>query len=418
MNLRTMSSRLLLLSLAACAPAASTQQVVTTPGASATPPQALPPVVASAAAPAGSVSAASVAAPEVTTELAPCGSGAPCKEGPSYFAAIDLGTKGIKAFLFKLVQTDDGIYGQPVFHDDAITTLASAATSNRFTTQSISDAADAVTKLVKEMKDFAARQELDPAYYIVGSSGISAFANRDELKAAVDRASGRHMQFIDAATEGREGLLSAGQTSSLASMLHVDIGSGNTKIGCMVDGVYNAVDIPFGTVTLTQAVPTPGPFVAGLKAFMKDKIEPLYTAAERKAPCLEGRTFIYFIGGTPWAAATFTHPEDTYCRYVRITTHDLDDFKARLEKGTWRQAAPANLRQECAAEQGDTDPATDRQKVQDRFAQDNLIAGVSLMRLVLARGNPNATAIFFRNGNYIYGYALEHYKDIRYFVKK
>jgi hypothetical protein len=417
MNLRTMSSCALLLALAACA--AGTGEHAADPHAAAAPPAP----AASSAAPVASVSpappaSASPPAPEPPAPPTPpgCAPGTACSDAsaPSHFAAIDLGTKGIKAFLFKLVQVEGGVYGEPVFHADAVTTLASGAKDNHFADSSITDAASAVAKLVAEMKDYATAHGLSPAYYVVGSSGVAAFANHDALKAAVDRASGLSLQFIDATAEGREGLLSSVPPSRMGVGLHVDIGSGNTKIGCMVDGAYSSVEIPFGTVTLTQAVPANGDFVTKLHEFMKTTVEPEYTAAERKSPCLEGRTYIYFIGGSPWAATTFVHPEQTYCKFVPFTAHELADFSVHLEKGTWRQPPPPHLAQQCAAEGDEPDPLKARQNVQDRFAQDNLTAGVSLMRLVLGRGNPNATALFARSGNYIYGYALEHYKDIRY----
>jgi hypothetical protein len=53
----------------------------------------------------------------------------------------------------------------------------------------------------------------------------------------------------------------------------------------------------------------------------------------------------------------------------------------------------------------------DRADVQNVFVREDLLSGVSIMRAILNSSNPSAKIRFVRGGNYIYGYALEKFKN-------
>jgi hypothetical protein len=53
----------------------------------------------------------------------------------------------------------------------------------------------------------------------------------------------------------------------------------------------------------------------------------------------------------------------------------------------------------------------DRKKVMDTFSREDLMAGVSILRTIVDKGNASASVWFVRNGNYLFGYALKQYKD-------
>jgi hypothetical protein len=57
--------------------------------------------------------------------------------------------------------------------------------------------------------------------------------------------------------------------------------------------------------------------------------------------------------------------------------------------------------------------AKERQDVMNVFVREDLYAGVSIMKTILDISNPSAVIIFKRNGGFIYGYALEKYKEDR-----
>ena len=337
---------------------------------------------------------------------------------PSYFGGIDLGSRGVKAFLYRFVKTSEGIVPSSVFKDEINTKLVSSAQNNRFTTAGIEEATKAVTTLLGEMKKKAGELNLDtPNYYVVGSSGVRAFDNHDDLKKAVDSAANLSLEFVDAAEEANDGYLSAVPKIREPNALFVDIGSGNTKLTCKIKDLYNPVEIRSGTVsTRTKAVSAGGDYAEALKGLIDGDISQSYDKERMNTPCLESRNRIYMIGGAVWAAATLTHPEGAYWGFLELTRRDLDSLLHRLQDGTYQNdpvfrfspaATPAQqalIRDEAAKQ---------RKKVFDTFSKEDLMAGVSLVRLVVSKGNPNARAFFVRNGNYLYGYAIKKYEDMR-----
>jgi hypothetical protein len=264
------------------------------------------------------------------------------------------------------------------------------------------------------MKAFAEKQQIMPQYHIVASSGVARFENHQDLKVAVDRATGLDLAFVDAKSEGFYGLVSAVPATRRQEALHVDIGSGNTKIGCVVRDIFNPVELPFGSVTLrTAAVAAGQDYTAGLQTVSR-QVAAAYNTERMNTPCLGSRNRIYFIGGAAWATATFSHPETALWGYVPLTHKDIDGFLHNLQDGSWNQGeAQFHFAPQVTPAQRETirkAHATDRQNVQNVFSREDLLAGVSLIRTVLDSGNPSASVWFVRNGNYLFGYALEQYK--------
>jgi len=339
-------------------------------------------------------------------------------DAPSYFAGIDLGSRGVKAYVYAFVNEAEGPDARTLFRDEINTKLVSSARDNRFTQAGIDEATTAVTTLYGEMKDFASKRGIEPIYYIVGSSGVAGFANHDDLKAAVERTTELRLEFVDVRAEGLYGLVSAIPAARRQDALHVDIGGSNTKIGCLIRDTYNPVEIPFGSLTLRKAVPAGQDYAAALPVFAKQQVSPKYDEARMNTPCLESRSRIYLSGGAAWATATFVHPEAAAWGYVPLTRSDVDAFARRLADGTWNrppqfhfgaQVKPADR---AAIQQRH---AADRKKVEDTFSKEDLMAGVALIRLVLDKGNPAAKVWFVRNGNYLFGYALkQHEGDVRF----
>lgn len=333
---------------------------------------------------------------------------------PSYFAGIDLGSKGIKAYVYSFVNEQDGPDARTVFKDEVNTKLVNSAKDNRFTPEGVEEATAAVARLYGEMKDFADKNRIKPQYYIVASSGVSALDNRDVLKAAVERAVPVTVEFIDVKAEGAYGLYSAVPVDREQDALHVDIGSANTKIGCLIRETYNSAEIPFGSVTLRKAVPAAN-YATTLRGFVVSDVAHKYDELRMNTPCLESRNMIYFSGGAAWATATFVHPEAALWGYVPLTRAEVENFARQLEDGSWNRTPP-QLRfgpritvTQRAEIQRKLDG--DRKKVLDTFSREDLMAGVAIMRTILDKGNRSARVWFVRNGNYLFGYALKKYKD-------
>lgn len=269
-----------------------------------------------------------------------------------YYAAIDLGSKGTKAALFSFHKSTCpkqfvtspadfcDVYGKTIN-----TKLVSSMKDGQFTDAGIKDATGAVERLINEMQAAAQKSNLQKVdYFVVGSSGVAKAKNKDELAASVQKATGIRMDFIDGKREGYFGLLSAVPTKKLDVSLYVDIGSGNTKLGCIVgSGMdianYRGAEIPYGSVSGRNkgTEKNPSDIKAGIQQVMHDDVAPAYEKESMDAPCLRNRERIYWTGGAAWATATFMHPTRSLDPAVIITRRDIEGFLARLNDGSWNQ---------------------------------------------------------------------------------
>jgi exopolyphosphatase/pppGpp-phosphohydrolase len=338
-----------------------------------------------------------------------------------YYGAVDVGSKGTKAALYSFVAEEEGRNPVVIFTKTVNTKLVSSMAEGKFTKEGIADAADAVRQDVEAMRSEAGKRSVNvDVYYVVGSSGVAKGSNKDELVAAVKRATGLDMDFVDAAREGYYGLISSVPKSRRGSSMYIDIGSGNTKLGCLVGDSdlknFKSAEIAFGSVSgRNEALKrNPKDVNAGIAALMSDVTDE-YAKQSRDVPCLRNRQRVYWTGGAAWASATLSHPEKALSGWVTITKHDLETFQARLKDGTWNQAKPVFAFPKDMPEE--TKKAIraraekDREDVQNVFVREDMLSGVSIMNAVLESSNPAATIRFVRSGNYIYGYALEKFKE-------
>lgn len=347
-----------------------------------------------------------------------------------YYGAVDLGSKGTKAALYSFVTEDEGRNPVVIYSKTINTKLVSSMKDGKFTKEGIDDAVDAVKQVVDGMKAEAAKQSINvDLFYVVGSSGVAKAANKEELVAGVKAATGIDMDFVDAAREGYYGLLSAVPLSRRPSSMYIDIGSGNGKLGCLVGDAdlhnFKSAEIPYGSVSgRNEALKrNPKDINAGIESVVQD-VNDAYEKQSRDVPCLRNRQRIYWTGGAAWATVTFMHPEKELNGWVTITKHDLDTFITELKDGTWNTKKPVfafpketstdeqTVKQEKARESTIRQKAMkERDDVQNVFVREDLLAGVSIMRAVLNSSNPSATIRFVRSGNFIYGYALEKFKE-------
>jgi exopolyphosphatase/pppGpp-phosphohydrolase len=339
-----------------------------------------------------------------------------------YFGAIDLGSKGTKATLYAFVPSSEGVDTKVEYQNVINTKLVSSMANGSFTPEGIADATRAVSTLLGEMHKAAEEKKLtDVTYYVVGSSGVARSANKAELVAAVKKATDADLEFVDAAQEGFFGLVAAVPLRRRPVSLIVDVGSGNTKIGCLVGTAeqknFAAAELPFGSVSGRNAAlqKSPGDLAEGVRKVMAEDVAPAYVKKSYDAPCLQNRSRIFWSGGAAWATATLLHPETVRDAYVELTGKELADFITRLKDGSWNKpdlvfhfssdvgpAARKSISESAKAEQA---------KVFDVFTGGDLLAGVSIMRTVLESSNPKASIFFARNSNYIYGYALAKFKE-------
>jgi exopolyphosphatase/pppGpp-phosphohydrolase len=345
-----------------------------------------------------------------------------------YYGAVDLGSSGVKAQLYSFLIEDESRKPDILFGETINTKLVSSMRDGNFTPEGIADAANAVKQVVDSMKGEATKRKLNiDTYYVVGSSGAARASNKQDLVAAVKAATDIDMDFVDAKTEGYYGLVSAVPLPRRATSIYIDIGSGNTKVGCVVGDVnlnnFKSLEIPFGSKSALPEAKKRNPtdVVAGLSSLMKD-IGATYDTQSEDTPCLKNRQRIYWTGGAAWATASFMHPEAAFSGSVTITRQDLDKFISELQDGTWDQKKLVFIfpkdtspeRQAAIRRKADSEINDSKNGVINIFTRDQILAGASIMKTVLTASNPSATLKFVREGNFIFGVALDKFKaDIK-----
>ncbi|HUK25715.1 MAG TPA: TIR domain-containing protein [Terriglobales bacterium] len=343
--------------------------------------------------------------------------------GGDYFGAIDVGSKGTKAALFTFrKRRSTGLDAQVIYKRPINTTLVSSMKGDQFTDNGVRDATEAVKELLGEIHAAADKDKVKViGYYVVGSSGVAKAKNKDALVAAVKAATGIDMDFVDAKREGYFGLISAVPTTARGNSLYLDIGSGNTKLGCEIGGTdlasYHSEEIDYGSVTGRNRglEKNPNDIWAGIQQLMQDEVKPTYQEESMNTPCLRSRDAIFWTGGAAWATATFMHPGAALDGYVTISKQDLESFLSRLSDGSWSTRPfeyafakdVPQARQDAIRDQAEKD----KESVMNVFVREDLLSGVSIMKTVLQFSAPTASLQFVRNSNYLYGYALAKYQQ-------
>jgi hypothetical protein len=341
------------------------------------------------------------------------------KANTHFYGGVDLGSKGTKGELYSFVTEEDGRTPVGVFSKTINTSLVSSMKDGQFTKAGIDDAASAVQQVVDAMKAESEKRKIHvDTYYVVGSSGVAKATNKNDLAVAVNASTGIDMSWVDAAHEGYFGLISSVPSTRRQTSMYLDIGSGNTKLGCIIGPAdlknYKSAEIPYGSVSGRNGAlkRNPNDLNAGIDSVMSD-ISRTYEAQSRDVPCLRNRDRIYWTGGAAWATASYAHPEGALNGFVTITKHDLDTFIASLKDGSWTQKKhvfvfPKDMpieKQTAVRARAASDWSGDH-GVLNIFVREDLLSGVSIMRAVLNSSNPSASLHFVRNGNFLYGYAL------------
>lgn len=339
-----------------------------------------------------------------------------------YYGGVDLGSKGAKAALFSFVRGPEGKDAKVLDGQVINTKLVSSMDHGQFTPAGIEDASNAVKRLVEGMKASATKRGLSGVeYFIVGSSGVAKGKNKDALAASVKEATDIDMDFVDVKREAYFTLLSSVPKHRRPKSMVLDVGSGNTKMGCLVGGMeldsFRSGEIPFGSVSLRKLATelSREDIPAGVDQAIKDKVGPAYDKESMDTPCLRNRERIYASGGAVWATATFTHPEHALNTFVVLRKADVEKFLAHLKDGSWNHRAtyypfpkdmPPARQAEIRAR-----AEKDRADVQNVFAREDLIAGVSILKVVMDTSDSRALFQFVRDGNFLYGYAREKFKE-------
>ena len=316
-------------------------------------------------------------------------------------AGIELGGRGVKCTVLEIAP--DGLLRRLVSRTTN-TTLSVLDVGGNFRKEAIADAVKAITdyhKICREKFEVP-----DARVHVVGSSGVPVAKNRAEFVAAVKKAIGKDIVFIDDKTEVALTFLGIVPKPERGESIVLDIGGGNTKGGYIPDKkalVY--VAIPFGSVTFAQKVRDAAKLSKGeplenvaRRLGKTELFEPLRDGA-KSMPELARRKKVYLSGGMLWAMTSIVRPEAVDDAYVTFTKKDIDAFAKVVRK------TPGKF------------PGVDLSKIDDAgrrlrakvqldavakaYQSENLIAGAEILQaLATAFDLEEKTLLFPRNGSF------------------
>jgi len=273
-----------------------------------------------------------------------CLSGAPeliAAEQSQKFAAIEIGGSNVK-FVRVDVQQREGEVRLVEAGDSKVANPGLAAdlgATGKFDPQAIERTAKSVGELFEQLT----HKHGVPADHvaIAGSSGLVEAKNREQLEAAIRKATSRKMDFITAADEVRFTLLGVVPDAERFAATLVDVGSSNTKWGHLKPDdrqpPYSLVsaDIPWGSKSLSGAISEEVGEFAEARAFMQQAQAARKRIAselhkQAAAAKIQVQDKVYLSGGAVWAMVTLVKPASAEQEYVRLTADDFEQYQRRL----------------------------------------------------------------------------------------
>jgi hypothetical protein len=252
-------------------------------------------------------------------------------------AGIEVGGRGVKVTVIDALATKEGHVYKRLLADTYNTNL-SVLRDGAFQKAEIEAAAGAIARFYK-----TAREKYKvPAdhVHLVGSSGLPKASNWDDFVAAVKKATGKQIHFIDDKTEVALSIAGIVPKTYRDLALLLDIGGGNTKGGFLAEGGALAYfSVPFGAVTYAarvrrEADADKAPFAATADRLRDELLVKPLKAGARDLPGLGRRKWAYLSGGTVWAMVTLLHPEEVDKPYVPFKAADIDAYRALLLKAS------------------------------------------------------------------------------------
>jgi exopolyphosphatase/pppGpp-phosphohydrolase len=347
--------------------------------------------------------------------LAIAGTLAPTAVRAEVHGGIEIGGKGVKATVVEVSGEGADIRIKVKLSDTTNTALvAGVAKKGRFEATALAETVRAVRKYYNRLrKEFSVAPK---RIYVVGSSGLFApisdkpdliKENQQTLARAVKEEMGRPLTFIDVQREAELSIVGTLPKSRRKTGVLVDIGGGNTKGGCLVEGKLATFGVPFGTVTFSELARKRKANDAKSLSQLCDKaVTPLLKQKLSRLPDIAKRDRIYLSGGVVWAVTTFAHPT-ARTNYTGLTLADVERVEARLAAHPTAFPAPdlsavtdKKLRQRALAEVA---------RVKKVYRPEQLLAGTQILKSVFRELGDRKQFFFARNGylGWILAYVTE-----------
>ena len=297
-----------------------------------------------------------------------------------------------------------------------------------------------VKEVISELREGAKTKSLgDLQLYAVGSSGLGAVCNRDEIMQRVQAETGMCMEFITAADESRYSLGFVLPRDRYRSMV-LDIGGGNTKAGYYVTTKgaawppreWHGLELGYGSRTLRdealaltkvartdadgKALPALD-FYQAVDEVLRTRVAPRLEEWKLSNSALDNFKQVYLVGGAVWATSTREKPvQQQEWAISSLNNGDFDALLQTVRKGTLGQFDDGQLSDRVSRKTRD-DANAELQQVLQRFDPQSLYAGVRLTQFVVTQTTPAARLYFPTTAAWISGYAREKFRETGYSVR-
>ena len=289
-------------------------------------------------------------------------------------------------------------------------------------------------EVVQELNDGARAKNLPSLkLFVVGSSGLGAVCNTDEIIAKVREATGLCAEFITASDEAKYNLGFVLPRDRYKSLI-IDISGGNTLGGYYVTTrgaawpprEWHGFELKYGSRTLkdkavalmkteikdAQGNPLPKPdYWHAIDIVLHQEVSPALEEIKQENSGLENFGQMYMVGGAIWGVSTRIKPvQQEEWAINSLALPDFDAVMSKIKDGTYKdfdddQFGPkvsAKTRQLAEDELHD---------VGQRFDPQSLYAGVALARYIVQETTPFARVYFPTTAAWISGYAREKFRE-------
>jgi hypothetical protein len=327
---------------------------------------------------------------------------------------IELGARVVRAIALRISETEDGGALQVVFSSSENFSADSHLKDGKLTPNYIAEAADAVGKLFQQLR--VKYKAPENQIHILGLSEFNE-QNLDELQAAIFKATGRSIKFINSETEielsiagtiPRRHRVGNKVFDNRSVSLLLDVGVRNVRGGYQQlvsrpevppDYEFLTWHIPKGSDALAAEISKAAGEAADIPSFSKaaeatgqSYIRNLFQTIPSQSPGLLGRKRLYLTGTIVWAMMTLLHPEDQ-SNYTTVSMDDIKQFYARA------LADPESLMNPDLSKISDEKLRNESRKARDQvkqlFSPKSLIAGAVLL-------HGTASEMDFQNRTVIY----------------
>ncbi len=289
-------------------------------------------------------------------------------------------------------------------------------------------------EVVQELRDGAKEKNL-PALklFVVGSSGLGAVCNTDEIVAKVRQSTGLCAEFITASDEAKYNLGFVLPRDRYKSLI-IDISGGNTLGGYYVTTrgaawpprEWHGFELKYGSRTLkdkavaltraqikdAQGVPIQPPdYWHAIEIVLHQEVLPALDQIKEENSGLENFSQMYMVGGAIWGVSTRMKPvQQEEWAISALALPDFDAVMNKLKDGTYNEFDDDQFGPKVSAKTRDL-AQDELHDVGQRFDPQSLYAGVALARYIVQETAPFARVYFPTTAAWISGYAREKFRE-------